>query len=80
MSTIYWERTGDLVSTCKVVVRNVGVLFSALYRAFKSMEPLSLNSPEETAVVKRFPTSAKVFVFASAGNQTRDFLHGNCTL
>ena len=33
------------------------------------MEPLSFDSPAETDVVRRFPTSAKVFVFASAGTR-----------
>ena len=30
---------------------------------FKSMEPLSSDGPEETDLVRRFPTSANVFVF-----------------
>ena len=31
------------------------------------MEPLYFDSPAETDIVRRFPTSAKVFVSASAG-------------
>ena len=38
--------------------------------------PLFFDSPEETDVVRRFPTSAKVFVSGSAGNQ----IHGNYML
>ena len=33
------------VPTCKMIVKNVVVLFFALYRVFKSMEPLSFDSP-----------------------------------
>ena len=44
------------------------------------MEPLSFDNPAETNVDRRFPTSPKVFVFASAGTQTRDFPHGNSPL
>ena len=58
----------DLVPTCKVFVRNVVLLFFDLYRVFRSMELLSFDSPAETDVVRRFPTSAKVFVSTSAGN------------
>ena len=38
------------------------MLFLALYRVFNSMEPLYFDSLAETDVVKRFPTSAKVFL------------------
>ena len=68
------------VQTCKVFVRNVVVLFLAFYRVLKSMEPLSFDSSAETDVVRRSPTSAKVFVSASAGTRTRDLPHGNRTL
>ena len=40
----------------------------------KCMEPLSIDSPVETDVVRRFATSAW------AGTRTRDLPHGNCTL
>ena len=46
---------------------------------FKSMEPLSFGSSTETDVVRRFPTTAKVFVSALAGTRTRDLPHGNRT-
>ena len=36
----------------------------------------SFDSPVETDVVRRFPTSEKVFVFTLAGTRTRDLLHG----
>ena len=45
---------------------NVVILFLSLYRMFKSMEPLSFDSPAETDVARKFPTLAKVFVSASA--------------
>ena len=48
------------------------MLFSALYRVFKSMEPLSFDNPADTVVVKRFSTPAKLFVSALAGNRTGD--------
>ena len=48
----------DPVPTCKFVVRNVVVLFLALYHVFKNMEPLSFDSAVETDVFRRFPTSA----------------------
>ena len=54
--------------TCKVFVRNIIVLFLALYHAFKSMEPLSSGSPEETDMVRRFLKFTKVFVATSAGD------------
>ena len=44
------------------------MLFLALHRVFKSMELLSFDSPAETDIVRRFHTSAKVFVSTSAGN------------
>ena len=44
------------VPTCKAFERSVVVLFLALYRVLKSIEPLSLDSPGETDVVRRFPT------------------------
>ena len=37
----------DPVPTCKVFVRNLVVLFLALYRVFNSMESLSFDSPAE---------------------------------
>ena len=45
------------------LVKNVVVLFLALCRVFKSMEPLTFDSLAETDVVRRFPNSAKVFVY-----------------
>ena len=41
------------------------------------MEPLSYDSPVETDVVRRYLTSAKVFMSASAGTPSRDLLHAN---
>ena len=43
----------------------------------KCIEPLSFDSLAETNVVRRFPTSVKVFVSTSAGTRTRDLPHGN---
>ena len=60
----------DPVPTCKVFVKSVFVLFLAL--CIKYMEPLSFDSPAETDVGRRFPTSAKGFVSASTGTRTRD--------
>ena len=40
----------------------------------KCTKPLSFDSPAETGIVRRFPTSAKVFVSTSAGTRTRDSL------
>ena len=37
----------DLVRTGKAFVKNVVVMFLALYHIFKSMEPLSFDSPVE---------------------------------
>ena len=38
----------DPIPACKVFIRNVVVLFLALYRVFKSTEPLSFDSPVKT--------------------------------
>ena len=51
------------------------MLFLALYRVYKSMEPLTFDSGEETNVVRRFPIIAQDFVSIPAGNQTRDLPH-----
>ena len=56
------------------------MLFLALYRVFKNMEQLSFDSPAETDVVRRFPTTANVFMSLSAGNRTKNLSHGNRTL
>ena len=61
----------DRVPTCKVFVRNVVMLFLYLYRVFKNKESLYFDSPAKTDVVRRFPTSAKVFVSALVGNRIR---------
>ena len=42
----------DPVPSCKVFVRNVVVLYSALYHVFKSMEPVSLTALRK---LRRFP-------------------------
>ena len=63
----------DPVPTCKAFVRSVVVLFLALYHVY-------FDSPAEIDVVRRFHTSAKVFLSASAGTQTRDLSHSNCNL
>ena len=44
------------------------------------MELLSFDSLAETDVVRLFPASAKVFLFASAGIRTRNLPYGNRTL
>ena len=56
------ETDRDPVPTLQVFVRNVVALFLGLCRVFKTMEPLSFDTPAETDVVRRFPTSAKNFV------------------
>ena len=38
------------------------MLFLALYHVFKSMEPLSFNSPTENIVLRWSHTTANVFV------------------
>ena len=73
---VIWEEISErnlmgtdryLVPTCKAFVRSV-VLFSWLcIVCIKCMELLSFDSSAETDVVKRFSTSAKVFVLASIG-------------
>ena len=68
MIAICWERTEILFRRKKRLLGNAVVLFLALYRVFKSMEPLSFDKPAETDVVRRLPTSAKVFM--SASNET----------
>ena len=55
----------------KVFEKNVVVLFLALFHVFKSMEPLSFNSPAEIDEIRRLPRSTKVFVSSSARNRTR---------
>ena len=63
-------------------VTDVAVLFLALYRVFKNMEPLYFDSLAETDVVRTFLRSAKVFLSTSAENRNQDlpFPHGNHTL
>ena len=51
------------------------VLLLALYRVFKSMEPLSFDNPTITEVVRS--TTTKVFVSTLAGNRTRDLEKDN---
>ena len=51
------------------------MLFLALYRVFKSMGQLSLDSLAETDVVRRFLTCTKL-LSASAWNRTVDVSHG----
>ena len=71
MSATYCEVDQDPVPKCITSVRNVVVLFVALYRMFfKCREPLSFDIPTETDIVRRFPMSAKVFVFTQDGNRT----------
>ena len=65
--------------TCKAFVRSVVVLSWLCIVCIKCMKPVSFNSTAETDVVKRFPTSAKVFVSASAGARTRDLPHALAT-
>ena len=49
----------DQVSACNLFIRSVVMLFVTLYRVYY-MEPLSFDSPAETDIVRRFPTSVKV--------------------
>ena len=62
----------DPVAKWEVFVRNVVVLLLDLYCVLKSKEHLSFDSPAETSVVRRIPTSAKFLVATSAGNQIQD--------
>ena len=50
-----------VTSSSNVLEGNVVLFFLALYHVFKSMEPLLVDSPAETDVVRRSIT-AKVFV------------------
>ena len=43
------------------------------------MEQLSYDIHAETYVVRRFPTSTKIFMYASAGTGTRDLPHALAT-
>ena len=61
MSDICWERIEIQFQRVKRLLRNVVVLFLALYRLFKS-----IDSPVESDAVRKFPTTAKVFVSAPA--------------
>ena len=67
MSDGCWERT-EIQFKPVIFVRNVVVLFLVLYHVFKRLELLSFDSPAETDKVRRFPTSTKIFMSASAGN------------
>ena len=58
--------------TCKEFEGSVVVLSWICIACIKCMEPLSFDTPAQTDVVRRFPTSAKVFVSVSAGTRTRD--------
>ena len=60
----------DPVLMCIAFVRNDVMFFLALYRVFKSMEPLYFDSPAETNVVRRFRTTS-VFVSVPVRNRTR---------
>ena len=60
----------DPVSKCKTFVRVVVVLSWFCIVCIKCMEPLHFDSPAETDVVRRFPTSAKIFMSASTGTRT----------
>ena len=46
----------------------------------KSMEPLSFDGPAETDFVRRFPTSTKVFEFASPGLEPETYRTGTARL
>ena len=56
-----------------------GFVLLSSWLCIKRMEPLSLDRPAETDVV-RFPTSAKVSLSISSGTRTQDLPHGNRTL
>ena len=47
------------------------LMFLALYRVFKSMEPLSFDSPADTEAVKRSSTSPKVFESIQGGEKKK---------
>ena len=51
------------------------MLFQALYGVFKSMEPLSSDSPAETDVVRSSPHSTKICVATPAGNRTQYYIY-----
>ena len=47
----------------------------ALYRVFKSMEPLSFESPRVIHVAGRFPTTAKVFCIRPARKKYIQYIY-----
>ena len=53
------------VPACKAFVRSDFVLSWLFIVCIKCMEPLSFDIPTETEVVRKFPTSANVFVVTS---------------
>ena len=57
----------DPVPTCKMFVRSVVVLSWLCIVCVKCMKPLSFDSPAKTDVVRRFSTSAKLFVSTLSG-------------
>ena len=52
------------------------MLFLALYRVFKSMEPLFFDRPEENDVVRRSSKSTKAVVSAQGRNRALDLPYG----
>ena len=79
-SDIWWEWTKIQSQSVRCLL---GVLLCCSWlciMCIKSMEPPPFDSPVETDIVRRFPTSAKVFVSTSASTRTRDLPHSNCTL
>ena len=62
----------DPVPKGKAFVRIVVVLLYLCILCIQGMEALSFDCPAKTYVVKRFPTSAKVFVYGLARTRTRD--------
>ena len=60
----------DPVTVCIMFARGGCYVVLGFLSCFKCKEPLSSDSSAETDLVKRFPTSAKVFVSAPAGTRT----------
>ena len=51
------------------------MLLLALYRVFKKNKPLAFDNTAKTDVVRKSPTSLKVFMSTPAGNRIRGLPH-----
>ena len=60
------EQTEIQFQCLKHLYGNVVLLLLALYHTFKSMEQLPFDSPAKTDVVRRFLSTANVFVSTQA--------------